>query len=88
MTPKITDEMRRALEQRPGKPLAVEDEQTQKVYVLVPQEDFPVLVEGELHRQLQIGFDQADQGQSEPWNIEATLTEAHRRRAERLLATH
>lgn len=83
MTPKITDEMRRALEQQPAGPLTVEDEQTQRLYVLVPQEDFPRLVDEELRRQLQIGFDQAARGQLEPWDIEATLAEAHRRHGER-----
>jgi hypothetical protein len=36
-----------------------------------------------LRRELQVGFDQADRGESEPWDVEATLAEAHRRHAAR-----
>ena len=36
MSPKLTDEMRSALEQQPGKPVTVEDDQTHIQYVLLP----------------------------------------------------
>lgn len=36
MTLKLTAEMREALQQRPGQPVTVEDEQTHMNYVLVP----------------------------------------------------
>jgi hypothetical protein len=36
-----------------------------------------------LDKELQVGFDQADRGESRPWDIEQTLAEAHRRHAER-----
>ncbi len=40
MTPKITQEMREALQQRQGHPIEVEDDQTKKFYVLVAREEF------------------------------------------------
>ena len=79
MTPKITNEMRKALHQHPGKPLEVEDDQTQTVYVLVAKEDFREMVDQELRRQLQIGFDQADRGELEEWDVEEFLDRMHRR---------
>ncbi len=36
MSLKLTDEMREAVQQRAGRPVAVEDEQTHLQYVLVP----------------------------------------------------
>ena len=81
MTPKLTDEMRQALSEQPDRPLKVEDEQTQKVYVLVSQEDFRQMVDEELRRQLQIGFDQADADDVAEWDVEEILAEAHRRHA-------
>ena len=36
MAPRINDEIRKALEQQPVKPLEVEDEQSHAKYVLIP----------------------------------------------------
>lgn len=82
MTPKLTDEMRAALKAQPGEPVEVEDDQTHKVYILIEQPQARRLLGDVLGRELQIGFDQADRGESEPWDIQATLTEANRRHAE------
>jgi predicted transcriptional regulator len=38
MTPKLTDDQRRALQSHPEGPVRVEDEQTHKVYVIVDHE--------------------------------------------------
>lgn len=83
MTPKITAEQRKALEREPGKPLELPDDQTQKVYVMVAKDDFTQMVDQELRRLLQIGFDQADAGDVGAWDVEEVLREAHRRHAER-----
>ena len=83
MTPRLTEEQRQALTRQPGQPVEVEDEQTQKVYVLVAREDFRQMIDGELRRQLQIGFDQADAGDVADWDVEEILDEAHRRHANR-----
>lgn len=40
MTPKLSNEQRQALEQRPDGPLSIEDEQTRKVYILISQDRF------------------------------------------------
>lgn len=77
-TPKLTEEMRRALDQQPGQPLEIEDEATHRVYILVPKEDFPQMVDEQLRRQLQIGFDQADAGDVIAWDIDAFRERMHR----------
>ena len=38
MVPKLTDEMRQALQDKTGQPVQVEDEQTHRQYVLLPLE--------------------------------------------------
>lgn len=40
MTPKLSDELRKAIEQQQGKPLTVEDDQTHFQYVIIPMETF------------------------------------------------
>lgn len=40
MAPKINEEIRQALQQQPGKPLEVEDDQTHLKYVVIPAETF------------------------------------------------
>jgi len=79
MTPKLTDEMRHALQTHPGQPVEVEDSETRQVYVLVAKEDFRGLVRDELLRELQVGFDQADAGQLVDWNPEEIKAEGRRR---------
>lgn len=81
MAPKITEEMRQALHQQPDRPLKIEDDQSQKCYVLVSQDEFRHWIEAELRRELQIGFDQADAGDVEDWDVEEILKEAHTRHA-------
>jgi hypothetical protein len=55
--------MREALAQQPGQPLEVEDEQTQKVYMLVDAEQGRRLAEQWIREQLQIGLDAASRGE-------------------------
>ena len=68
MIPKLTDEMRQALQYDPDRPVKVEDEQTHRVYVLVSDDAFREMVDEELRRQLQIGLDQADRGEFVDWD--------------------
>lgn len=77
-TPKLTEEMRRALAQQPGIPLEIEDEATRQLYLIIPKEAFGQLVDEQLRRQLQIGFDQADAGDVVDWDIDAFLDRMHR----------
>lgn len=80
MAPKLSDEQRQALNQQPRGPVDVEDDQTQQIYVLVAKEDFRQLVDVELRRELQVGFDQADRGELAEWDPEDIRREGRRRR--------
>jgi hypothetical protein len=53
-TLKLTEEMRQALVQHPGKPLEVEDESTRQKYVIVSQDDFRKMIDAELRQQLNV----------------------------------
>ncbi len=44
MSPKITNDQRNALRQEPDRPIEIEDEQTQKLYVLMTRDLFRKLV--------------------------------------------
>ncbi len=79
MTPKLSEEQRQAIQNRDGGPVEVEDDRTQRVYVLVARDQFRHLVEEQLRAELQVGFDQADAGDVAEWNVEEMLQEAHLR---------
>jgi hypothetical protein len=63
MTPKITPEMRSALANQPGQPVEVEDDENQRVYLLVDAERGRALTELWIREQLQLGFDAAARGE-------------------------
>ena len=79
MTPKLSEEQRQAIQNRDGGPVEVEDDRTQRVYVLVARDEFHRLVEEQLRAELQVGFDQADAGDSGEWDVDEMLQEAHLR---------
>lgn len=83
MTIKLPDELRQAIDDGEGGPIEIEDDRTQRVYVLVAREELHRLIDDRLRRELQIGFDQADAGDEDDWDVNEILEEAHRRRAER-----
>jgi hypothetical protein len=56
MAPRISDEIRQALNSNPGKPLEVEDDQTHAKYVTIPAETF---------QKVQALF--FDDGEFDPW---------------------
>jgi hypothetical protein len=80
MAPKLTDEQRLALESRPGQPVEIEDDRTQRVYILVARDDFQSLCDERLRRELEVGFEQADRGDVADWDLDEMLSEARRRR--------
>ena len=80
MAPKLTDEQREALESRPGMPVEIKDDLTQRVYILVARDDVQSLFDEPLRRELEIGFEQADRGDVGDRDIDEMLTEARRRR--------
>lgn len=70
MTPKITPEMRDAIDALGGKPVLVQDEERDTAYWLVAKADAPELVDRWLQRELQKGFDAADRGDIVDWDPE------------------
>jgi hypothetical protein len=80
MAPKLTDEQRLALESRPGQPVEIEGDRTQRVYILVARDDFQSLCDERLRRELEVGFEQADRGDVADWDLDEMLCEARRRR--------
>src|SRR5260370_667294 len=62
MSPKITQEQREAILANPDSPVEIEDDQTKRIYVLVPKDGFRRMVDAALQRELQIGFALADAG--------------------------
>jgi predicted transcriptional regulator len=62
MTPKITPEMREALAQQPGRPVAVEDDQTNRKYLPIDAETGAAVAEQWIRDQLQLGLDNAARG--------------------------
>lgn len=70
MTPKITEDQRRALRDRPEGPVAVEDEQTHRVYVIVDkhvhQQAMEALREHEDVAAIHAGIDDMQSGRVVP----------------------
>ena len=82
MTPKLTDEMRQAIEARKGDPIPVEDEQTHRTYVIVDSETHQRAMQA-LQRQedlaaIQEGIDDMEAGRGMP------IEEADKRIREKL----
>ena len=87
MNSKVTPaEVPQALEQHSQSPVYVVDAAGNTTHVLLPVAEARELLDQWLRRELQIGFDQSDRGESEPWDVEATLAEAHRRHEERQIS--
>jgi hypothetical protein len=84
---KLTDEMRQALASRPTGPIPIEDDQTQNQYVLLRKDDYFRLHDDYVRRELQVAFDQVDRGEVSDLDMDALLTEAHRRYAARRQGT-
>jgi hypothetical protein len=81
VTPKITPEMRAALAQQPGRPVEVEDDASQKLYLLVDAQSGRVLVEQWIREQLQLGLDAAERGEVVSFDPEAIKAAGLRRLA-------
>jgi hypothetical protein len=87
MIPKLTPEMRTALQEHSGRPVKVEDEQSRKVYLLVEEKAVGQLLEQWLCRELQVGFDQAARGEVVEWNADRIKSEGRRRLREQSSGT-
>jgi len=78
MLPKLNNEISDALLHGTG-PLEVQDERGERSYVIVPLDEYRQLVDHEFRKWLQIGIDQADQGDEAEWNSDDILAEARQR---------
>ena len=79
MAPKLTPEMRAALAQHPGQPVEVEDDQSQKRYILVDAQNGRALAEQWIREQLQVGLDAADRGEIVPFDPDAITARGRER---------
>lgn len=80
-TPKLSEEQRAALQSNNGGPVEVQDDRNNSLYVLVPRDEFHRLVDERLRHELQLGFDQADAGDVEHWDVEEMLRATRNRAA-------
>ena len=71
MTPKLTDEQRKALQKQKGKPVRIEDEETQAVYFLIAQADVSTVWDDDVLEKVYVGCQQADRGECVPWDPDA-----------------
>ena len=85
MSSKIStpSELQRVLDSQSGSPVYLLDAGGTATHVVLPLGEARRLFDEYLRRELQVGFDQADRGRSEPWDVDVTLAEAHRRHADR-----
>lgn len=59
------------------------DDAGQPTHVVVPMDEARA-VEDYVRREVQRGLEQSERGEVAPWNVHATLAEAHRRHAEQM----
>jgi hypothetical protein len=75
MTPKITDEQRRALQENKGHPVHVQDDQTHEAYLLLGADAMPALWEEYVRREVAEGLAAIDRGEVEDWEVESVKAE-------------
>ena len=82
MTTKLvpTPEQSAALQEAP---VVFVDERGIPTHLVLPVDEARLLLDDYYRRELAIAFQQADAGEIEAWDIEATLREAQRRHASR-----
>ena len=79
----LSDDLRVALETHPDSLVALKDKDTDKLYVVVPREEYERLADEHLRRELQIAFDQVDRGEVAPWDSESIKAEGRAELARR-----
>ena len=70
MTPKITQEMRDAIQRSPGQAIPVEDEQTQTVYLLIEATRSAEALDEWLRRELEPAIAASKRGELVPFDAE------------------
>jgi len=78
MTPKLSEELRLALQANPDKPLRLEDEQTNRVYLVLSEESLPSLWADYIRREVAEGLDAIERGEVEEWDVESIKAEGRR----------
>jgi len=68
MTPQLTPELRDALLASAGQPVRIDDEATHQTYFLVSQDQVRALMNAELRRELQMGYDDVARGDIVPFD--------------------
>jgi len=74
-------ELQHALEGDGENPVYIVDASGEPTHVVLSISKARFLLDDSLERSLQVGFEQSDRGESHAWDVEATLSEARRRRA-------
>ena len=75
---KLTEELRLALRANPDKPLRVEDEQTNRVYLVLSEEALPSFWADYIRREVAKGLDAIDRGEVEDWDVQSIKAEGRR----------
>ena len=83
MAAKPTKDDQGKMQQQFPVPIYLVDADGNKTHVVFSIDDARVIFDDYLRRELQRGFDQADRGESQLWDTDATLAEAHERHANR-----
>lgn len=76
MPPKLTPEMREALAAHQGQPIEIQDDQTQRVYILVARDQAREQLDQWVMRQLLAAESDISEGRVVPWNKEQVLAQA------------
>jgi hypothetical protein len=79
MTIQLTSEQRAVVEsQSPGRPIRVEDGQSERVYWLVSSDDVPALWSGHVNDAVEVGLQAIARGEIVDWDPEAMKARARR----------
>lgn len=76
MTPKLTPEMRAALQAHQARPIEVEDDQTQRVYILVERGRARDLLDRWIADELDLAEADVAAGRVVPWDKDGLLSRA------------
>lgn len=70
----LSDALRNA-----GGPLEVQDPADARSYVIVPKDEYQMLLSHDFEAWLKVGIDHADRGEVKEWNLDEFLADARRR---------
>jgi hypothetical protein len=73
MIAKLTDEMRAAVAAQPGRPVEIEDEATQRVYLLIDRNDAKQILDRWILDELDLAEADIAAGRVSDWNRDAMI---------------